>query len=264
MAARLARWLGYVTSPDTLIRGQRAEQLEPPSPRVLGVDEFALRRGMTDATLLGDLEHHQPAAVLEGRIAEPLAKWLQAHPPITVLARDRADAYALPGRQATPTALQVADRFHLLRNVGEALKTLLHSRRWRPPTPAAPPESTPGGAMANAAEVPSNRPQPTPRKRALWEAIQPYRDLGQSCRQIAQAVGLDRRPVRRYLALNQPPVYPARRPRPTQLTPYLGYLAERWTQGCYNAHASIRNSSSAATKARRAWCAKSSSPGVCA
>jgi transposase len=92
MAARLARGLGYGTSPDTLIRGQRAEPLERPSPRALGVDEFALRRGVTYATLLVDLERHQPVAVLEGRTAEPLMQWLQAHPTVMVLARDRADA----------------------------------------------------------------------------------------------------------------------------------------------------------------------------
>ncbi|MGH8056852.1 MAG: ISL3 family transposase, partial [Candidatus Entotheonellia bacterium] len=188
---------------------------------------FALRRGVTSATRLVDLERHQPIAVLEGRTAEPLAKWLQAHPSVTVLARDRADASARAGRQAAPAALQVADRFHLLRHVGGALKTLLHARRWRSPTPATPPEGEPRGALANDRTWPSKSPQPTPRKRALWEALQPYRDLGQSCRQSAQAVGLERRTVRRYVAADQPPVYPARRPRPTQLTPHLGSLAER-------------------------------------
>jgi transposase len=235
MAARLGHWLGYVTSPDTLIRCQRAEPVSLPTPRVLGVDEFALRRGSTYATLLVDLERQQPVAVLEGRTAEPLMKWLQAHPSVTIFVHDRADAYALAGRQAVPDALQVADRFHLVRNVGDALKTLLHSRRWRPPTPAAPREGAPCGALANAAELLSKPPQPTPRKRAIWEAVQQHRGLGQSLRQIAQALGLDRRTVRKYLAANQPPVYPARRPRPTQLSPYLSYLAERWAQGCHNA-----------------------------
>jgi transposase len=235
MAARLARWLGYVTSPDTLLRRQRAEPIILPAPRVLGVDEFALRRGVTYATLLVDLERHQPVAVLEGRTAEPLMQWLQAPPSVTIFAHDRAEAYALAGRQAVPEALQVADRFHLVRTVGDALKTLLHSRRWRPPTPASPREGAPCGALANGAELPSKPPQPTPRKRAIWEAVQQHRGLGQSLRQIARALGLDRRTVRKYLAADQPPVYPARRPRPTQLTPYLGYLAERWAQGCYNA-----------------------------
>jgi transposase len=238
MAARLARWLGYVTSPDTLIRCQRAEPISLPTPRVLGVDEFALRRGHTYATLLVDLERQQPVAVLEGRTAEPLMKWLHAHPSVTIFVHDRADAYTLAGRQAVPEALQVADRFHLVRNVGDALKALLHSRRWCPPTTTTPPEMALGVTSAPASsltEATRNTRQPTLRKRAVWEAVQQYRGLGQSLRQIAQALGLDRRTVRKYLAADQPPVYPARRPRPTQLSPYLSYLAERWAQGCHNA-----------------------------
>jgi transposase len=99
MGARLARWLGYVSSPDTLIRRQRQESFIFPAPRVLGVDEFALRRGRTSATLLVDLERRQPVTVLEGRAAEPLIQW-HAGP-----SRDRADAFALEGRVAAPDAL---------------------------------------------------------------------------------------------------------------------------------------------------------------
>jgi transposase len=238
MAARLAHWLGYLTSPDTLLRGQRAEPIILPTPQVLGVDAFALRRGVTYATLLVDLERHQPVAVLEGRTAEPLIKWLQAHPAVTILVRDRAEAYALAGRQAVPEALQVADRFHLVRNVGDALKALFHSRRWQQPITATPPEIglvAPSAPPASAAEAPGKTAQPTLRKRIVWEIVQERRGLGQSLHQIAQVLGVDRRTVRRYVAMAQPPVYPVRRPRPTQLTPYLGYLAERWAQGCHNA-----------------------------
>jgi transposase len=238
MGARLARGLGYLASPDTLLRRQRAELLSFPLPRILGVDDFALRRGSTYGTVLVDLERHQPIAVLEGRTAEPLLKWLQTHPSLAVLVRDRADAYALAGRLANPDIMQVADRFHLVRNVTDALKTLLRSRRWDPPGTGpqhelGPPASATAPVSPTAA--PCQVPQPTARKRAVWEAVQQHRNLGQSLRQIAQALGLDRRTVRRYLAADRPPVYPVRRPRPTQLTPYLGYLAERWAQGCHNA-----------------------------
>ncbi|MGH2524446.1 MAG: transposase, partial [Anaerolineales bacterium] len=148
LAARLARWLSYVTSLDTLICRQRTERREIHSPRVLGVDACALRRGVTYATLMVDLERHQPVAVLEGRTAEPLNTWLQAHPGVTILARDRAEAYALAGRQAAPDALRVADRFHLVRNVSQALKGLLYSRRWRLSPPAMPLEGAPCEAVA--------------------------------------------------------------------------------------------------------------------
>ena len=81
-----------MTSPDTLIRRQRAEHFPLPAPRVWGVEEFALRHGRTYGTWLVDLERRQPVAVLEERTAEPLIKWLQAHPMGAILVRDRADA----------------------------------------------------------------------------------------------------------------------------------------------------------------------------
>jgi hypothetical protein len=178
MAARLARWLGYLTSPDTLIRHQRAEQMALPAPQVLGVDEFALRRGCTYATLLMDLARRHPVAIL---------------------VRDRAEAYAVAGRQAAPHALQVADRFYLLRNVGDALKALLHSRRWQEPSSATPPDIglvATSAPPSSAAEAAGHAVQPTPRKRLVWEAVQERRGLGQSLRRIAQALGVDRRTVR--------------------------------------------------------------------
>jgi hypothetical protein len=182
-----------------------------------------------------DLERRQPVIGLAGRTAEPLIKWLQDHPTVAILVRHRANAYALAGRMAAPDALQVADRFHLIRNVSAALKALLQAHRWHPPATGSQPEATLQAATTtvNPAETPLYTPlaQATPRKRGIWEAVQQRWSREQSLRQIARALGLDRRPVRPYVAPEQPLVYPPRRPRPTQLTPYLSYLAERWAQG---------------------------------
>jgi transposase len=237
VAARVGRLLGFRASPDTLIRRQRAEPLVFPSPRVLGMHEFALRRGCRDGTLLLDPEHRQPIAVLE-RTAKPLTRWMQAHPTVAILVRDRADAYAVAGRQAVPGALQVADRFHLVHNIGDALKVLVHSRRWHQPTTATPSESSFLDASSTARAPPEQgqrTSQHTPRKRAIWETVQQRRSRGQSIRYIAQELGMDRKTFRKYLTAERPPVYSPRRPRRTQLDPYRSYLCHPWPQGCHNA-----------------------------
>jgi hypothetical protein len=135
-------------------------------------------------------------------------------------------------------ALQVADRFHLLCNVRNALTTVRHSPCGPRPMTVAPPAGLPSMSaeppVSPARQIKASA-QPTSRKRAVWEAVQQRRGLGQSLPHIERTVGRDRRTVRRYLAMAQPPVYPPRRPRPTPLGPSRSYLAERWAQGCHHA-----------------------------
>lgn len=220
MAARVGKMLGYVTSGDTLIRRQRQDRMTIPVPRILGVDDFALRRGQTYATILIDLERRQPVDIIDGRHAEPLADWLRSHPQVDVIARDRSHEYALAGRTASPDALQVADRFHLAQNVNESLLKLLRSQRWI---------DTPGSTYSG------EKAKPTPRMRALWEDIQRRKNTGQSYSAIARELGINRQTVRKYLDAERPPVFGPRRPQATKLMPYLPYLRRRWLEGCHNA-----------------------------
>lgn len=118
--ARLAERLGMPTSPDTLLRRIRRTVLaEQVVPRVLGVDDWALRKGQRYGTILCDLEQRLPLELLSERSAETLSAWLTAHPGVELISRDRGGSYAQGAASGAPAARQIADRFHLLQNVRE-------------------------------------------------------------------------------------------------------------------------------------------------
>lgn len=237
--ARLALAAGLSISPDTLLRLlRRDERGETETPRVLGVDDLALRRGQTYATILINLETSEPIDLLQGREAEPLAQWLREHPGVEVIVRDRAEAYAEGARSGAPDAVQVADRFHLVKNASAALDEMLQGRRRQvavtvpdspPPAPSSKPPSAKQRRMAErrAARI------------ARWEEVQRRHQEGEGLRHIAREMGISRVTVRRLIDTPIPPRNHIVHPRPgglssPSLQPYVSYLQDRWQEGCRN------------------------------
>jgi transposase len=128
--SRLAQQVGVHVSPATLINLIRRAPLPVhTSPQILGVDDWAQRKGIRYGTALVDLERHRLIDLLPDRTSEILAQWLAPHDGIAIIARDRREAYATGARQGAPDAVQVADRWHLLSNWREAIERVFNRYR---------------------------------------------------------------------------------------------------------------------------------------
>ena len=250
--ARLANRRGVVGSRATVLRCLHAlPPLEFPTPRVLGIDDWARRKGQTYGSLLVDLEQRRPVDLLEEGTAEGVAAWLAAHPGVEVIARDRGGAYAEGARLGAPDAVQVADRFHLLMNVGETLERVL-GRKWpllreaaravdatlMPATSAVAASPPPSETAPAAARLPTQaereRDERRAARRARYDAVVDLHQQGFPANHIAREVGIGRKTVQRWLHAGR---FPERAPtprRPSLLDPYEPYLRQRWAAGCHN------------------------------
>lgn len=241
--ARLARHLAMPVSADTVLRLIRGAPLLPVVvPRVLGLDDWAWRRGQRYGTLLCDLERRRIIDLLPDRQADSVATWLSAHAGVEIVARDRAGAYADGIRRGAPGALQVVDRWHLLCNLSDAVQGVFARAQPVLQQAARHTRAVLLAAEAPVVEAPARQPTRAQQRRAGKQATRQarYAELaqrraaGQSLRQIARDLGLGYKTARRWWRAGQAPRW--HQPlRPSGLDPYRPYLQQRWQEGCRNA-----------------------------
>ncbi len=254
-ARQLARQ-GLPGSRQTVLRRVRDYQpASQPAPRVIGIDDWAKRKGHTYGTIVVDLDRRCPIDLLEDRTSETVAAWLQAHPEVRVVARDRAEAYASGVTHGAPDAVQVADRWHLLKNLREAVEVELCQRPilpWAPPLPEAesllpaapvppvlettgtahplPAAETPSGSRADVARL-ARRAQ----RLAQYERARALRHQGYTWAVVAQQVGVRPRTLRYWFARACFPERKRRTGDRSGLDPYRAYLWQRWEAGEHSA-----------------------------
>jgi transposase len=214
--AGLMAALGVPLSRDTALRVLLRVPLPDVSvPRVLGVDDFALRRGQVYATVLINAETGQRVDVLDSRKADVLEAWLRSHPGVEIVCRDGSGAYGEAVRRALPGAVQVGDRWHLWHLLAEAVlkEVAAHSSCWA----AAGPPLKEGKQAQTTAE--------------RWRQIHDLTDKGTGLLECSRRLGLSLNTVKRYARASEPGrMVRAPRYRPTLVDPYRDHLRARRAQ----------------------------------
>jgi transposase len=253
VGARLAAVLGMAASPNTLLRRIRDTVLpEPAAPRVVGLDDWAWRKGLRYGTILVDLERQCVLDLLPDREVATVAAWLAAHPGIEVVSRDRAGAYAEAVRQGAPQAIQVADRFHLVKNLGDAVQRILgrHGRLLREvahdvaDTTAA--SASPAGGQVPTSAAALHRPDrplasalqasadSRARRLARYEQVIALRAAGATLEEIATTLGMGCATVHRWVHTDG---FPERAKQRRLSDAVAETIRQRWTSGCHDATA---------------------------
>ena len=249
--ARLGCRMGLAASRSTLLRLVRRTPTPPDTtPMALGVDDWALRKRHTYGTVLVDLDRHRPVALLPDREAGTLATWVREHPGVEVVSRDRASAYAAAGRNGAPDAVQVADRFHLLQNLAEALELTLtsHARELRDAEQARRQNvAAKEGLVRPDPPLPPKRPLAMAAARREWR-MATHRQVwdlhrqGWSGERIARHLGVGRTTTYRHLKSE---AFPERKGRSdaghSSMDPWREWIIERWNRGQRNGRQTLRD-----------------------
>jgi transposase len=234
--SRLARVLAVEVSRHTLVRVLMA--LPEPAAglvRVLGIDDFSLRKGQAYATLLVDMETGRPVDVLPGREQATVEEWLRAHPGAEVVCRDRGGAYAAAVRAAAPDAVQVADRWHVWHNLCEyAGKAVARHRECigadRCACQGRPEQEEEEEKEEEQGQADGAPAGPEAVVRERHAAVHQLRAAGKTQDEAAAALGLSRQLTGRFWRAASAEAL-LKTAGTSALDPYKPYLQRRWDQG---------------------------------
>lgn len=244
--ARLLRRLGMRASASTLLRYVRGSpSVVRPQPEVVGIDDWAFRRSHRYGTIIVDLERHQVIDLLEDREAGSVCAWLKRHPEIRIVARDRGGAYAEAAAKGAPQAVQVADRWHLLKNATEAVQRFVernnaalgqaaHRVMRTQRIEASVAESPRSISMLSSREERGSLER-RQKRYARYAEVRELHRRGISERGIARVLSMNRATVRKFIGAA---TFPERAPHKRAgsiLDPYIPYIHRRWAEGCENA-----------------------------
>ncbi|MCL2585112.1 MAG: ISL3 family transposase [Streptosporangiales bacterium] len=225
----------------------------PGSPAVVGIDDFAFRRGRDYGTIIIDMETGKPVDLLPDREAGTVADWLKNHPGIEIICRDRAGAYADGARKGAPDAIQVADRWHIYHNLCEHVdkaaarhrSCLDEAVREEPAEPAAPEPPDDRDLQAEAAARRVEESALAARTRQRYDLVQSLKAQGKGIKPVMRETGLAKGTVRRfyYAETVDDLLAKVRDGRPSVLDGHKPYLHQRWNEGCTSAtrlHAELK------------------------
>jgi transposase len=251
LGARVTQRLGIQTCWMTIIRRMMALPTEPVEHVVeLGIDDFAFRRGRKFGSILVDMQSHKVIDLLPDRTKETAAAWISAHPEIDLVSRDRGGDYAAGARVGAPQATQIADRFHLYKNLVEAVELTLarcraEIRKTASQSISQEERSEPLVIDTEFVSVENWKPAPDAcsereRLNRRAERLDKYEqsvalgEQGLGCTEIARRIGLSVRTIQRWLKEEIFPEARRRRKRHSGFDPYAAYVLKRWEQGCQN------------------------------
>jgi transposase len=239
--ADLASEQGISGSRDTMLRLVRQHCLpDSPKSRIVGVDDWAWKRGRRYGTLICDLEQGLPLDLLPDRSVETVSAWFKAHPQVAIVTRDGSSEYASAIKKGAPQARQVSDRWHLVKNLAACVsiqlaKLLAQIRRVEQAAAISKEEGKQPSEQRHPARTRAIQQAQMARqaeRRARYEHIMALQRQGMKSAEIAVQVGMAERTVRRWLSQGGIPYSSPRRERARLIDPYNTYILPRWQQGC--------------------------------